>query len=369
MVKGARRSSVSKDGFQSEALSRKEKRKLKKEIAKKEEEVVADEEDEEEEDDDEDDEDEDNELDLEKLEQGADSESESESESEVEEEEDNEEQKDEQNEDDEEDDVALSEVEVDSDADIVPYTKLTINNLAALKDSLARIQLPWSKHSFEEHQSVTSTEKIEPQVKDIYDDTQREVAFYKQGLEAAITGRKELLKLKIAFSRPLDYFAEMIKSDEHMEKLKQKLVKEAIAKKATEDSKKQRHLKKFGKQVQNATLQERQKEKRETLEKIKSLKKKRQGNEISNDDFDIAIEEATAAKEEYKDKHDKNGRGKPNNKRLAKNAKYGSGGMKRFKRKNDAASSADISGFSSKKMKTSSGGKKPRPGKSKRRHV
>lgn len=230
-----------------------------------------------------------------------------------------------------------------------------------MKNALARIQLPWEKHSFQEHQSITSAEPVEPQIKDIYDDTQRELAFYKQALGAALEGRTKLLKMKVPFTRPQDYFAEMVKSDEHMDKLKSKLVKEATEKKASIEAKRQRELKKFGKQVQNATLQDRQKQKRETLDKIKGLKRKRQNDEITTNDFDVAIEEATADADERKDRSKRN---KPNSKRMAKDAKYGQGGMKRFKRKNDADSSNDLSGFSQRKMKGKSA--KSRPGKSKR---
>ncbi|ODQ82312.1 hypothetical protein BABINDRAFT_28965, partial [Babjeviella inositovora NRRL Y-12698] len=259
----------------------------------------------------------------------------------------------------EEEDVPLSDVEVDSDADIVPYTKLTINNQAALKDSLARISLPWAKNSFEQHKTINCSFKCETQIKDIYDDTERELVFYKQSLEAALEGRRQLLKLKVPFSRPMDFFAEMLKSDEHMEKLKGKLIQEASAKKASEEAKRQRQLKKFGKQVQNETLQARAKDKRETLDKIKSIKRKRTDNEMTNNEFDVAIEEATAAKDEYADRQAKRQKG---GKRAAKDNKFGNGGKKRFLRKNDKESSADMSGFSQRKMK----GKTARPGKSKR---
>ena len=344
------------DDYQSDVLSKKEQRRLKKVQADESAPLVVEEEAEEELEEDSDSE----ELDLEKL---AASESESDindddsdEESDEEEEDADEDEKDDEEEE-EEEDIPLSDVDIDDDADIVPHTKLTINNMAALKDSLARIELPWSKHSFQEHQSITSAEKTETEIKDIYDDTERELAFYKQGLDAVKQGRAALTKLKVPFSRPMDYFAEMIKSDEHMDKLKSKLLTEAANKKASEDAKKQRHLKKFGKQVQNSTLQERAKQKRETLDKIKSLKRKGAGNELSNgDDFQIALDEATS-----EDRGGDNKRRKPNSKRLSKDSKYGFGGKKRGSRTNDAESSADISGFSSKKMKG-----KPRPGKSKR---
>ncbi|KHC59576.1 rRNA-processing protein EBP2 [Candida albicans SC5314] len=356
------------DDYQSEVLSKKEQRRLKK-LQTKQQEEEKEAEDNEEEEEEEDDDDDEEELDLEKL---AASESESDINDEEEEEDDDDDDEEEddevENNDEAEDDIPLSDVEVDSDADIVPHTKLTINNMAALRESLARIELPWSKHSFIEHQSITSADKTESEIKDIYDDTERELAFYKQGLDAVKQSRKTLLKLKIPFSRPMDYFAEMVKSDEHMDKLKNKLLTEAANKKASEEAKRQRQLKKFGKQVQHATLQERAKQKKETLEKIKSLKKKRGANEISNDDdFQIALEEATENNQKYG--HGGSGSGgdnkrrKPNSKRLAKDAKYGFGGKKRGKRENDAASSADISGFSTRKMK---GKSTSRPGKSKR---
>ena len=351
------------EGYQSQALSKKEKRKLKKELKKTQEDVAIKAQkdkfgDKDESGDDEEEEGEDEgRLDLEKLAK-SDSESEDESESEN----DSEQQEDadivaeeeEEEEKEEEQDVPLSDVEFDSDADVVPHHKLTINNTKAMKHALERVQLPWKKHSFQEHQSITSETNTDEQIKDIYDDTERELAFYKQSLDAVLVARDELKGLKVAFKRPLDYFAEMVKSDEHMDKIKGKLIEEASDKKAREEARRQRQLKKFGKQVQNATLQKRQLEKRETLDKIKSLKNKRKHNEIDHSEFNVGVEEEVEEK--------RSDRGRPNGKRAAKNAKYGQGGMKRFKRKNDATSSADVSGFSSKKMK----GKTNRPGKSRR---
>lgn len=341
-------------------LSHKEKRMLKKLMKKRAAEGKATEAEAEASSADEDqDEEEDEELDLEKL-AASESESELESNDEDEDDEDEEEEDGEDGEEEEEDpeaeeDVPLSDVELDSDTDVVPHSKLTINNIAALKESLVRIKLPWEKHSFVEHQSVVSAENTDAGIKDIYDDTERELAFYKQGLDAVKQGRATLLKLKVPFSRPLDYFAEMVKSDEHMDKLKNKLLKEAADKKASEDAKKQRKLKKFGKQVQHETLQQRAKQKRETLDKIKSLKKKRSAHELEDDnEFQIALEEAAADDRPTK-------RNKPNGKRMAKDSKYGFGGKKRGLRKNDADSSADIYN-AGKKGK----GKGSRPGKSKR---
>lgn len=368
--KSDERNAKESEDYHSQTLSKKDKRKLKKKMRKEQtDETVEDAEDAEsskeakDEDEDEDegegeDEDEDEKrLDLERL---AQSESEDEDD---EEDDDNEaetkdqgevEEQNQKEEDDEEKDVPLSDVEFDSDADVVPHQKLTMNNTNALRQSLQRIQLPWSKNSFEEHVSVTSKTNTDEGIKDIYDDTERELAFYKQSLDSVNYAREQLKKLKIPFKRPLDYFAEMVKSDEHMDKIKGKLVTEASEKKARQDAKRQRDLKKFGKQVQVATLQKRQLEKRDTLEKIKSLKNKRKHSEIGEDEFNVGVEEAT---KEAADSGPK--RQKVNHKRESKDKKYGQGGMKRFKRKNDASSSAEMAGFSHRKMKG-------RPGRSRR---
>jgi rRNA-processing protein EBP2 len=110
-------------------------------------------------------------------------------------------------------------------------------------------------------------------IEDIDDDLNRELAFYSQSLSAVKEARKQLKAEGILFTRPVDYFAEMVKSDEHMGRVKAKLVDEAAGKKAAAEARKQRDLKKFGKQVQVAKGQERDKAKRETLEKIKVLKR------------------------------------------------------------------------------------------------
>jgi rRNA-processing protein EBP2 len=83
-----------------------------------------------------------------------------------------------------------------------------------------------------------------------------------------------LLKLEGApFTRPGDYFAEMVKSEDHMGRVKKKLVDEAASKRAASDARRQRDLKKFGKAVQVAKLQERDKSKKDALERINVLKR------------------------------------------------------------------------------------------------
>ncbi|MCJ1256115.1 rRNA-processing protein and EBNA1-binding protein ebp2 [Lignoscripta atroalba] len=265
--------------------------------------------------------------------------------------------------------IPLSDIEGLSEeekADIIPHQRLTINNTSALLKAQKSIALPISKLPFSEHQTVTSA--TQTSIPDVNDDLGRELGFYKQCLDAATEARTLLKREGVPFSRPTDYFAEMVKSDEHMGKIKQKMTDEAANKKAAAEARKQRDLKKFGKQVQVAKLQERDKSKRETLDKINILKRKRKdadtGNAQEDDLFDVALEDAT--KPDRSARLEKNGAGgRTHVKRQKKDEKFGFGGKKRFSKSGDAVSSADIRGFSSKKMKGQKKGAQ-RLGKSRR---
>lgn len=66
-----------------------------------------------------------------------------------------------------------------------------------------------------------------------------------------------------------------------------------------------------------------------------------------------------------KTKKDRGSSGTGNTKRQKKDAKYGHGGKKRFSKSGTAESSADLRGFSAKRMK-GKGGPAKRPGKNRR---
>ncbi|KAK1997055.1 Ebp2-domain-containing protein [Colletotrichum falcatum] len=297
------------------------------------------------------------------------------------------EEKDEESEDDDDeedpeaDDVPLSDLDADEEdlEDIVPYTKLTINNKTALLASLNRTRIDTSSAvPFATHQSVVSSKPTADAVPDVQDDLQRELALLSQSLEAARKGRSLLIKEGVPFSRPNDYFAEMAKDDGQMQKVKAKLVEEASAKKAAAEARKLRDLKKFGKQVQVAKLQERQKAKKDTLEKIKTLKRKRQEGSSNLDTheadlFDVGVDNEIKSHTNSSGRRDgkrdggRSGSG-VNAKRVKKNEKYGFGGKKRHSKSGDAISSGDLSAFNPKRMKGGIG-KKPqqRPGKNRRK--
>jgi rRNA-processing protein EBP2 len=235
----------------------------------------------------------------------------------------------------------------------VQSVKRHINNktvlLAKLKDM--QLNLP-----FEETLSITSP----LQVDDVNDDLKRELAFYAQALSTVTVAKKLAEKQNIPFTRPNDYFAEMVKTDEQMGRIRQRLLDEQQSVKAAEDRKKLRDAKKFGKQVQVQKQLERQKQKTESLDKIKSLKRKRRDGKVDADDFDVELDQVLT------DKPGKKVKGNP--KRDAKNNKYGSGGKKRGMKSNTRESLDNVDAPRSFKKGNvkSPKGRPSRPGKNAR---
>ncbi|KAK3351295.1 eukaryotic rRNA processing protein EBP2-domain-containing protein [Neurospora tetraspora] len=274
-----------------------------------------------------------------------------------------------------EDEIDIDELDVDGEegeeVKAISKARQTINNKQGLLMALKRFALDTTdKVPFAFHQSIVAKKVTEESIPSIDDDLARELAFMNQALEAARVGRALLRKEGVPFTRPTDYFAETLRSDETMEKVKAKLIEEATAKKASAEARKQRDLKKFGKQVQVAKQQERAKQKRDTLEKINLLKKKRKdgggptGANEAEDLFDVAVDNelkgGPGGNNSKKRGRDGKEGGGPNAKRQRKDAKFGFGGKKKYAKSNDAMSSGDVSGFSARKMK--SGGDRGRAG-------
>lgn len=96
---------------------------------------------------------------------------------------------------------------------------------------------------------------------------------YKQALHSANAARALAAKHQFPFTRPADYFAEMVKSDSHMERIRQRLLDETAGIKKSDDKRKEREGKKFGKQVQIEKIKEREKSKKDMEERLKGLKR------------------------------------------------------------------------------------------------
>ena len=246
------------------------------------------------------------------------------------------------------------------------HNRIRINNTEAMQRVYEDMRLdgpstsgkmPWIETMSLVYEHATADE-----VPDAQNDLDRELSFYRQSLAAAIRGRELVLAANVSFSRPNDYFAEMVKTDEHMERVRQRLLDESASIKASEDAKRQRELKKYGKKIQTEKLFERQRSKRDMQEKVNALKRKRQtGLDMDDDEFDVQLEEALGERKAAQ----RTQRG-PNKKRQYRDEKYGFGGKKRHNKSNTAESTDQVGPSRRKPGPRPKGGKAKRPGKARR---
>ncbi|KAK6908235.1 hypothetical protein I203_102236 [Kwoniella mangroviensis CBS 8507] len=254
-----------------------------------------------------------------------------------------------------------SDVSVDEDA--VPMRKVTINNKPAMRtitEAIKVTSMPWP-----EHLVLNSKEIVEV---DPSDDLQREMAFYKIALECVPQAKKLAAKYDIPFTRPTDYYAEMVKSDEHMERVRTKLVEEAQGIKKSEAAKKQRDLKKFGKQIQHEKLKQREMDKKSFQDRVQGLKRKRKegmelGEDGDDDQFGISVEDAIEGKTERGGGGGGRGRGgKAKMPRHVRDNKYSLGGSSRRDKQNTRDSTNDFSFGGGKPGRGGKGGRGGRGG-------
>ncbi|KAL5963532.1 putative rRNA-processing protein EBP2, partial [Taenia solium] len=189
-------------------------------------------------------------------------------------------------------------------------------------------------------------DKVDPN-----DDFNREAIFYRVAQAAVLEAIPRLHGLGIPTKRPNDYFAEMIKSDVHMAKIREHIV---VSKKRLEMRERARQLReqrKFGKQQQKEILEARRLEKKKHMEALKVAKKRLGGKE----QVQMLEEFLQSAPKPSKGKPSRDGnevnqdrkyfrpaeyakRRKINHRRAYKNQKYGFGGQKKRSKRNDALS-------------------------------
>lgn len=189
---------------------------------------------------------------------------------------------------------------------------------------------------------------------DVHDDLKREVAFYNLALEAVHIAREKCQEANIPFTRPVDYFAEMVKTDDHMAKVKDRLIFETKKMEAFEQRKSNREQKLRAKEKHAHRLAEKAKVKKNHMKAVEDWAKDAQSNRLSggrvhdnDDDYLSRIN------------------GGPGKKRIAADKKFGYGGKRGRFKQNDAKSMNDMSGFNprgnfdgGRKSSAASGGKK-----------
>ncbi|KAL3784030.1 hypothetical protein HJC23_006316 [Cyclotella cryptica] len=196
-----------------------------------------------------------------------------------------------------------------------------------------------------------------PQPVDIHDDLKREVAFYDTALEAVNLAREECEKVGIPFRRPEDFFAEMVKTDEHMAKVKDRLIFETKKIEAVQRRKSNKEQTLMAKERQAHRLAEKAKAKKDHMSAVEEWKKnaERSRGGLGGKVVDVEEEEDRLR-----------GVGK---KRAASDRKYGYGGKRGRFKQNDKKTLDDMSGFRPRGgfggvgQKTVAGGSKKKGGK------
>lgn len=184
--------------------------------------------------------------------------------------------------------------------------------------------------------SLTSGRPLEMDGVSAGDDLQRELGFYSQALAAVSEGYRRFEAIKVKYARPADYFAEMVKSDEHMQRIKSRVLGDKRRVAEAEQRRVQREMKRFGKQVQVQREQAKVAEKKASVEELNRWRKSRRGNTSGGDDKEAALPPSMRS----------GGRGGARGGRRGgmsrtelKAKKYGFGGKKEKRNTRDSASS------------------------------
>jgi rRNA-processing protein EBP2 len=260
-----------------------------------------------------------------------------------------------------------SDSESDSDPEDVKLSepsKTSIYNREGLQDKLAEIS--WPENVDWIHKLSLSVDR--EQEVDVNDDLTRELAFYTQALEGTREAFVKFESMKLPFLRPSDYYAEMVKTDGHMEKVKGRLLAEKRRIEEAEERKKARESKKIAKEVQVQKSKERTKQKKEEIESVKKWRKQRQQTgypsaEKGDGDMGLPFEEPATNFERSNKKRpgvkpgdrsggkSKFGTGKnggvdkKRKRREAKDTKFGYGGKNGTRKQNTAETTSDLRGY------------------------
>lgn len=200
-----------------------------------------------------------------------------------------------------------------------------VNNLAPLAPEQ---ELQMQKYEQKRANLFAGNAKIKsftPDEDPVLNDFRREMTFHRQAQAAVIEGIKRLHALNIPTKRPDDYFAEMAKTDEHMQKIRENLSAKQQGQAKSERLKQIREQRKMGKLIQRQARVQKEADKRDMLDKLKKFRK----GKLKNLDFleDNRKSGAAAA-----------------GKRKARDQKFGFGGKKSGMKRNTKDSSMDTGG-------------------------
>ncbi|EFO24968.2 hypothetical protein LOAG_03513 [Loa loa] len=172
------------------------------------------------------------------------------------------------------------------------------------------------------------------------DDFEREIIFYKQAEKAVQIAVLRLREMNVRIFRPTDYYAEMVKSDQHMQKIRQRMAEVEESKQKLEAIRRIREEKKFAAKVQKKVMERKQNEKKILAEAVKKHRKGVKSHldailNNANTTRDTGVEAKRSEKGRMRGKSKKF-------RRLARDKKFGFGGQKKRSKKNDKNSFEEI---------------------------
>lgn len=231
--------------------------------------------------------------------------------------------------------------------------KVFINNVGDMKKKLNEIKLnlPWIEtldminkqaplapelaaklHENEQRranqlENNKKLQKVNPADDPIINDFKREMMFHRQAQAAVVEGIGRLKAMNIVTKRPDDYFAEMAKTDEHMQKVRDALMKRQTEEQRREKVRQLRIQRKEGKAIQAQLKLKRQEEKKELMDQVKKVRKGQSTDMDFLNDNKPKSNKKSIEKQKYKNK------------------KFGFGGKKKGMKRNTKDSASDISEY------------------------
>ncbi|KAK9298784.1 hypothetical protein QLX08_007993 [Tetragonisca angustula] len=206
-----------------------------------------------------------------------------------------------------------------------------VNALAPLAPELALQMQEQEVRRAKQLQGNKKLPQYNPADDPVLNDFRRETMFHRQAQGAVMDAIVRLKKLGVSTIRPDDYFAEMAKSDTHMQKVRENLMKQQTIAQRSEKVRQLRQQRKVGKQMQIEATLKKHAEKQKLLEEVKKYRKGARKDLDFLDDKkkpqSQTVDHKVAAKRKMRD------------------AKYGFGGKKRGTKKNTKTSSADVAEY------------------------
>lgn len=245
----------------------------------------------------------------------------------------------------------------DDETALQPRLREFLNNQNGLRQVLVEIETQNGPRPWPETMEVC---QFPLGLDDVHDDLARETAFYRVALAAVKEGRARLAKHNVPYKRPEDFFCDMLKSDDHMARVKDRLLFEQKKITAVEERRKQQENRKFSKALKSHKAKEKTEDKKRTLDAVKQWKKDKahRGGPLQDDDgLDDVLAGRSPGGLFGARGRGRGGRGggaggAEGSRRLSKDKKYGFGGPKRHAKATDSKSLNDFSAFNPKKGKS-----------------